>query len=253
MVLASKLPQAQIFCDPNLINANQTNKDTQIFVTEAPLPKFTFPNVTPVVRKRRKPTARKAAVAFGYNPLLSPIVEDRFAELPSPERLSSFIHLDVGSTSPSPPDNVEERLVETESASAGELVVIAARFTDRSFFQKYVRRVGKLLSCKNSFAQNIAHALMFPLGVSSPFFPVFRNPPSTKLVSRRRRLACRLWRSRRAGMVRVGTSALSMCPILRSSHSILRVVIYRESSYLPLSLVCSRSASCALSSLRVYD
>ena len=146
MVLASKLTQPPVFCDQQV--SNQTVQDGQIFVTETtqPSPTLTFPNALPIVRKRRKPSARKAAVAFGYNPLLSPIVEDRFAELASPDRAASIFSLGDGSAppSPSPSQDGAEQLVETESASAGELVVIASHFAARPFFQKYSGRLGNL-------------------------------------------------------------------------------------------------------------
>ncbi len=121
----------QIYCDQNLIILSQSSQSDQSFCENSqPTPTFTFPNTTPVVRKRRKPSARKAAVAAGYNPLLSPIVEDRFAELPSPVRLATANA------------HGSERLVETDSATAGERVVIASHFALRPFFQKYLGRSG---------------------------------------------------------------------------------------------------------------
>jgi hypothetical protein len=36
-----------------------------------------------------------------------------------------------------------ERLVETETATPGERVVIASQFWDRPFFQKYTQKIGE--------------------------------------------------------------------------------------------------------------
>ena len=143
LVLASKIHN-----EKNVLNLSQGPPE-QIFYTESrqTTPTFTFPNVAPIVRKRRKTTARKAAVAFGYNPLLSPIVEDRFAEAPSPVRVAA-----LGSDIPLAPfegsvfqDDGSELLVETESAAAGERVIISAQFASRPFFQKYNGKIGPSL------------------------------------------------------------------------------------------------------------
>lgn len=97
--------------------------------------------------KKKKRTAKRQPVVQGYNPCLSPLIENIVGELPTPARLA---YLSRSSPSSSPPpkgllDFSNEILVTDHNASAGNQVVVASQFANVAFFRKYVGKVGRLV------------------------------------------------------------------------------------------------------------
>ena len=116
--------------------------------------------------RRKKRSGRPAPVVANYNPLLSPLVENKFGELPTPAR-QAIIQRRAGRgdrlcfdeadsipevpQSPKTPDE-HEKLVELDSAKPGLEVVISAKFRDQPAFETFKGKTGTLVQGASLFS-----------------------------------------------------------------------------------------------------
>jgi hypothetical protein len=117
--------------------------------------------------RRKKRSARPVPVVANYNPLLSPLVENKFGELPTPARQAlmsrraeqlelaggrlCFDNVDAITEEDAAPTKLPEQAVTAGNACPGLEVVVSEKYRDEAPFEQFKGKEGET-QCQNSMS-----------------------------------------------------------------------------------------------------